>query len=464
MTTTNFRHASVLLLGVVCACQLPPDLLEAGNADDSDTSGEGDTSGDGDTTGDGETSDTGDTSSDTGDTGDPDDLECVLQGTNLDGGTDPEDYLLPNPSTCEVICAQGWGHDVPLLESEWTSDVPMNYVWQETPTRGALAIAADERVVMVFSATDQFQMGWLNAENGNYVQGHFEGPIGELLDFGIDADEDISYSLWMDGETQRLRATQGNFDEIFSLELSSQVTDRSRFAVLDDGVIVSLDDGGGNTSRLMRIDQAGTILFNQPVPLTLQIDVSPSGNVIALANFHAITWFDAQGDWLGEQGMSNVAGMLGLVAINDTNAVFSGSEFEPGFDGGVVHHRGAVRKYGAMGPGWAHTYDRADTWCVEFDAHATEELLTGIVQLADATLVVTGIESLGHPYGNDIDTTSQPWVAHVSAAGDVLEFDRGFWQGRPVDVVARDNVAYVLLTTDGDSNSIGWPRVRKYSF
>jgi hypothetical protein len=459
MTTTNFRHASVLVLGVVCACQLPPDLLEAGNADDSETSGDSD----GDTS-----SDTSDTSSDTGDTssdtGEPDDLECVLQGTNLDGGTDPEDYMLPDPSDCEVICAQGWGHDVPLLESDWTSDIPLDYVFQEIPTRGALAIAADDRVVMLFSATDQYHMHWLAADDGGQMQGTFGAPIGDLLDFGIDADEDISYSLWMDGEAQRLLATEGSFDEIFSLELSAQVTDRSRFAVLDDGVIVSLDDGDGNTSRLMRIDQAGTILFNQPVPLTLQIDVSPSGNVIALANFHAITWFDAQGDLLGEQGMSNVAGMLGLVAINDTNAVFSGSEFDPGFDGGVVHHRGAVRKYGAMGPGWAHTYDRADTWCVEFDAHATEELLTGIVQLADATLVVTGIESLGHPYGNDIDTTSQPWVAHVSAAGDVLEFDRGFWQGRPVDVVARDNVAYVLLTTDGDSNSIGRPRVRKYSF
>jgi hypothetical protein len=463
MTTTNFRHASVLALGVVCACQLPPDLLEAGNADDSETSGDGDTTGEsGDTFSDtGET--TSDTSSDTGEP-DPDDLECVLQGTNLDGGTDPEDFLLPEPSTCEVICAQGWGHDVPLLESEWTSDVPTNYVFQETPTRGALAIAADDRVVMVFSATDQFQMGWLNAENGNYVQGHFEGPIGELLDFGIDADEDISYSLWMDGETQRLRATQGSFDEIFSLELSSEFTSNSKLAVIEDGVYVSLVDGGGSSNRLLRIDQAGNILFDKPIPVTLQIDVSPSGDVIALGNFGAITWTDAQGNFLGEQGFGDVAGMLGLVAINDTNAVFSGTQYEPGFDGGVVRHRGALRKYGAQGLGWAQSYDRADTWCHDLGAVATEELLTGVVQLADGTLVVTGMESLGHPYSNDKFEASQPWVAHVSATGEMLEFDRGFWIGRPVDIVARDNDAYVLLTTDGDFGSVEWPRVRKYSF
>jgi hypothetical protein len=48
---TNLRHAWVLGLGVLCACQLPPDLLEAGNADDSDTSGDGESSDDGSTAG-----------------------------------------------------------------------------------------------------------------------------------------------------------------------------------------------------------------------------------------------------------------------------------------------------------------------------------------------------------------------------------------------------------------------------
>jgi hypothetical protein len=458
MMTTNVRL--VLVLGVSCGCQLRPDLLEAGSADESDTSGDGDTSGDDDTdtTGDG-----GETTGETGE-GEPDDLECVLQGTNIDGGTDPEDFLLPDPSTCEVICAQGWGHDAPLLESEWTSDAPPSYLYQETPTRGALAIAADERVVLLFSAPDAMQMHWLNAETGHYMQGHFEGPIGELLDFGMDADEDIAYSLWMDGETQRLRATQGSFDEIFSLELSSQFADRSRLAVIEDGVYVSLDDGSGTADRLLRIDQAGTVLFDKPIPVAFQMDVSPSGNVIAMANFQAITWTDAQGNFLGEQGYGDLAGILGLVAINDTNAVFSGSQYEPGFEGGDVRHRGALRKYGSQGLGWARDYDRADTWCDELDAVATEELLTGVVQLADGTLVVAGMESLGSPYSNDKFEASQPWVAHVSAAGEMLEFDRGFWIGRPVDIVARDNDAYVLLTTGGDFQTVEWPRVRKYSF
>jgi hypothetical protein len=57
MTTMNLRHAWVLALGVLWACQLPPDLLEAGNADESDTSGDGGTSSESDSSGDGDTAD-----------------------------------------------------------------------------------------------------------------------------------------------------------------------------------------------------------------------------------------------------------------------------------------------------------------------------------------------------------------------------------------------------------------------
>jgi hypothetical protein len=456
MMTTDFRLV-LLVLGVSCACQLRPDLLEAGSADESDTSGDGDTSGDDDTTGDG-----GETTSVTGEPEpEPDDLECVLQGTNIDGGTDPEDFLLPEPSDCEVICAQGWGHDVPLLESHWTNTPP--HLFDKVPTRGSLAILPDYRVAMVLSAPgEQSQMHWF-AGGGSSWEGQGESVIhGEVFDFGI-SDDEIYYYLWDDGLANHLTATSEDAQEIFSLETGGAYT----LEVIDDGVIVMTSE---SEQRIMRINQAGEIVFEQPIPDMWAMDVSPSGNVIALANFQTISWADGQGNFLGAQAIddSNIW-MNGLVAIDDANAVFVGEElepgfiFEPGFEPGDVRRRGLLSKYGAMGPGWSHSYDRADAWCAGLDAQPTEERFTGIARLDDGTLLVTGIESLGHPYGNDIDSTSQPWVAHVSAAGEVLALDRGFWQGRAVGVVTRGNHSFVLLTDSNDA-TFGQPYVRKYSF
>jgi hypothetical protein len=463
MTTTNFRHAWVLALGVLSACQLRPDLLEAG---DGDSSGDDQFLGDEHIFDDGDTSDdTGDSIGDTSDTGEPEpeELECVLQGTNIAGGTDPEDYLLPEPSDCEVICARGWGHGVPLLESEWT-ETP-DTLWDMVPTRGVLAITPDHRAAMVLSApNEQYQVNWWTSGATSWEVQSASVIHGEVSDFGISANGIYYYYLWDDGLIRRLTATAEGGDEIFSLELGGQATGLERIEAIEDGVIVVIHDDGA--SHLMRVDQAGNILFDKSIPMTFQIDVSPSGDVIALLNYSVISWADTQGNFLGDQSIGNadISAWFGLVAIDDTNVVFAGAETEPGFEGGLHRHRGLLAKNGAMGPGWSHSYDRADTWCTEFDAHQTEEMLTGVVQLGDGTLVVTGIESLGHPYGNDLAYTSQPWVAHVTAAGEVLAFDRGFWQGRTVDVVARDNVAYVLLTKDGSEDTFGQPYVRKYEF
>jgi hypothetical protein len=447
--TRIFRHASVLALGLSCGCQLPPDLLEAGSEGDGDTSG-------------GETGEPGET----GDTGKPDPepeaepLECVLQGTNIDGGTDPGDFLLPDPADCEVVCAQGWGHGAPLLASEWTQ--PRESVGGPfLPTRGAVGIDLEGRPVMVFSGPDQpYHRYWLTPGGDPNEAGISTAIDGEVMDFGIDADQSIYYYVWNDGETQRLAIVQHYGEELSSLELGE--ASNSSLAVIDDGVIVAIDG-----TRLMRVNQAGDVLWDHDIPRAFQIDVSPSGDVIALVHYYTLSWADVQGNFLGEQPLtnaSNLSAWLGLVAIDDANVVFAGAEMEPGFEGGESRHRGVLSKYGAMGPDWWHSYDRADTWCAEFDAHQTQELLTGVDQLGDGTLIVTGIESLGHPYGNDISFTSQPWVAHVTADGEVLAYDRGFWQGRTIDVVARDNVAYVLFTKDGSEDVFGLPYLRKYSF
>jgi hypothetical protein len=445
MTTTNFSHAWVLALSVLSACELPPDLLEAGGDGDSSGDGDGDTSGDGD----------GDTTGDTGDTDEPesDEFECWSQGTNLTGGTTPHHYLLPEPG-CTVVCSEGWGHGVPLLESEWTEEP--EYLFENAPTRGSLGMGPDDRVVMVFSGPDQnFQTHWLTPEGEYSASGIWSQINGEVLDFGI-TDGDIHYLLWTDGVTQRLLGyieNSGTFP--MELELGPHHGYDSTLAVIDEGVVVALDDG---TTRLLHINQAGDILFEQPIPATSRIDVSPSGDVIAMANLTEINWADAQGNFLGSQEIDDVETMLGLVAIDDSHVVIAGGEPAPGNG-----PRAFLRAAGAMGPVWSHSYDRADAWCIEYDANTTREEFTGVAQLGDGTLVVTGVESLGHPYADD-DYTVQPWIAHVSAAGDVLAFDRGFWNGRTLDVVARDDVAYVLMSREGYAGGLGEPYLRKYTF
>lgn len=434
MTTTNFRHGWVLALSVLCACELPPDLLEAGDGDG------------------GSSGDTGDTSGDTGDTGDtgepePDEVECVEQGSNVYGESEPEwDFLL---ETCEVDCADGWGHDVPWLESEWTR--PSQIMPDET-TRGALAITSDDRIAMVLSGPDQsYQVHWLSPEGTLPSFQLSSSPIsGEVIDFGIDAEQDIYYFVWTDGATQRLVATAESSQVVFDVELGPHDEYNSRLAVLDDGVIVSLDDGD---PRLMRFNQAGDLLFEHPIPATSTIDVSPSGDVIVLANTTTLSWVDMQGNFLGDQAVDNVASMLGLVAVDDTHVVVAGGEPVSGGDSGAF-----LREFGALGPGWSHSYDRADAWCVESDAQPTQELFTQLVQLGDGTLVVAGVETDNSP------GVTQPWIAHVSVAGDVLAFDRGLWRGDTIDLVARDNVAYVLLTKTEYVGGIGEPYVRKYEF
>ena len=450
MTTTNFRSAWTMALSMLSACALPPDLLEAGSQGDGDSesSTDGDTSpADGEWNGEG-TSDTGEVEFEG--------PECVVQGTNIEGEPEPQYWFLPEPELCEVVCATGWGHDVPLLESEWTELTD----WVdpvEGYTRGSLGISPDGRVIVVFSGVGANYTQHTATPEGEYGA-FFEASFirGEILDFGIDADQEYYYYVWTDGETQELFTSHENGYEYFRRDLGPHGLD-SRLAVVDDGVIILLNVDGD--TRLLRIDQSNDIVFDQPIPTTTRIDVSPSGNVIALANAMEVSWADMQGNYLGGQPIE-VMWMHELLALDDTHVLLAGSESD-----GNGRHRGALREVGTMGLDWAQSYDRADSWCVEAEGPPTQEQLLGVERLADGTLIAIGVESLGYPYSELIDHMSQPWVAHVSADGEqVLAYDRGFWQGRAIDVVTRGNAAYVLLTEDGSTDYFGVPYLRKYAF
>lgn len=437
MKTTNFSRAWAFALLVPCACELPPDLLEAGSLGDSTDEG---TAHDDGTDDDGGTSETGDP--------ELEDPECVVQGTNPSGEPEPDDFDFPE---CDVTCAEGWGHDVPLLESEWTEEP--NSLNGEEPTRGAVGISADDRPLMVFSGPNlNHQLHALSPE------GEYESSVsaswvaGEVLDFDTDPDLPYYYFVWTDGTNQQLTASHDD-GWWFDMELGPHALGSS-LAAVEGGVVIALQ---GEQPRLLHIDKTGTILLDQPIGEVSKIDVSPSGDVIALASPKMLGLANMQGAYLGGHAIDGVSEVRGLIAIDDTHVVFAGGESDQAGD-----LRASLRAFNAMGPSWARSYDRASAWCNE---GTTEELFTAVDQLGDGTLIVVGVETIGHGFPSEgINTPTQPWVAHVSADGEVLAYDRGFWQGSALDVVARDDVAYVLLTEEGWVGGIGEPYIRKYAF
>ena len=193
-----------------------------------------------------------------------------------------------------------------------------------------------------------------------------------------------------------------------------------------------------------------------PIPITWQVAVSPSGDTVALANLTTISWtdFGLFPSWTSMQGVADVLVMLGLVAIDDQRVVSVGAAKNWDEDGSVHAY---VKQIGPMGLDWEHRYDRALSWCPQ--AIATEEVFITPVQLTDGSLLVVGRDASSN--GND-SGIPQPFVVHVSAQGEVLGTDRGFWHGEAVTAAAgADGAAYVLLYEYGGSGQ--QLHVRKYA-
>lgn len=437
-TTMTISKWSVLALAAsVLACQLPLDQLEVGDGMDgadedtgTDSSGDGDGDGGGD--GDGDAS-----------------LECVEQGTNLAGGDEPIDFPLPE---CEVVCATGWGHGAAPLANEWTLD--LEYADANTGYTFLEATPTGELVVVIGQHGAAARLVWVS-------------PDGELLDeltqpaidndvWGVAITDDATIMvLWRHINTAAVTALSSSGEHLWTVEIGPPYSYNSVLAGLGSGVVVALnssmvpDDG-----ELVHVDSNGAVMGLGSIPPTERIAVSPSGNTVVIADSNTISWMDFELFPTGTsmQGVADVGYVAGLIALDDERVVIAGSA-ENWNEEGSEH--AFVEQIGPMGLEWEGRYDRAVKWCADEtddQTPSTIEHMWDVERLEDGSLLVVGIESGSHLY--------QPWVGHVSAQGEVLAMDRGFWSGAAAAVASSQDAAYVLLFEyEGSQQHI---YVRKY--
>ncbi len=427
----------VIALGsMVMACELDAEQLEVGDADD-----EVDESGDGDAAS----------------------LECVIEGTNLDGGSEPDGFPIPE---CEVECATGWGHDVAPLPIEWTVDLEhegpnTGFTYVDTmPDGGAVALIgyfeAPARLVRI-------------SPEGELVGDVTQPAIdGDVWDLGVD-DDGMIYALWRKGEMQAVTALTSAGEHAWTTELGGYLGFYSEFVALDSGVVVALNPPTDfELAELVRVSADGEALAFGAIPYTLKIDVAPSGDTLVLANTTEVRWmqfdFDFGPNVTQVQGIADVSLITGLVALDDERAVGVGVSRDKDFPDEHILH-GVVKQVGQLGLEWEGHYDRAVSWCPELhpgELSVTEEAFWDVARLPDGSLIVTGVETTGNPAQFEAGEV-QPWVGHVSAQGEVLAVDRGFWRGQAAQVAAAsDGSAYVLMT-EVDEQAQMHLHLRKYA-
>lgn len=364
--------------------------------------------------------------------------ECVAAGTNRDGGSEPIDYPLPE---CAVECASGWGHGVAPLTSAWTLDLE-----HDGPTTGFTHLGllpGGDLLAFVGKADAPARLVFVSPE-GELIDAHEQPAItGDAWDVGID-DAGIVYAIWLDDDVQSLSALSSSGEHLWTVELGPHQVYHSVLTPLDSGVVVALNPADEfGTSQLVRVSAAGEVTSLGTIPMTFEIAVSPSGTTVALANITTISWTDFGLFPTSSvmQGVADVSFVLGLVALDDQRVASVGvaKNWDEGGSGNAY-----VKAIGPMGLEWEGRYDRALSWCPEQSEGEpwTEEVFIDVVRLADDSLLVVGHESGG--YGSE--QIHQPLALHVSAQGEVLSRDRGFWRGEAVAAVgAEDGSAYALM-------------------
>jgi hypothetical protein len=434
VTMTISKWSVLGLAASVLACELPLYQLEAGNAMDGSEEDTGmDSSGDddgGDGDGDGAAS-----------------LECVEQGTNLAGGDEPIDFPLPE---CEVVCASGWGHGAAPLANEWTLD--LEHTGLNTGFTYLEATPTGELVAVIGHADAAARLVWVSSEGE--LQAELTQPAigGDVWSVAI-TDDGNMFVIWRDFDTQSLTALSSSGDALWTVELGSYSGQDSVLAALGLGVVVALNGASGpDESELVLVDSNGDVSGMGSIPFASEIAVSPSGNTVVYANRTSISWTDFELFPTGTstQGVAGVHLLFGLVALDDERVASVGVS-RNWDDAGSIH--AYVKQIGPMGLEWESTYDRASSWCPEQNegqASPTQEQLYDVEQLADGSLLVVGAANGGYGNGRDLgqpgsEQLLQPWVGHVSAQGDVLATDRGFWHGQAAAVASTQDAAYVLL-------------------
>lgn len=403
-----WQNWCVLIALPLSGCLLGVDKLEAGVDDIDDTSEV-----------DGDSADWGES------------IAC------LDGSTLPGQADLPAPD-CEVDCETGWGHGTPTLASEWTLE--LDVAVPAISERWDQLITLIDGSVLIAVSGDPVQFVWVSPDGEQYADlaQSYSGRVFDL-DTAPDGGGDI-YVLWENDEGVMSMSSSYDLGE-WTVEIGSPVDAYPKMVALDQGKVAAVYNLPMPATPVAAAEVVwvvgGEIVETALVPESMEIAKGSNGDVV-LANHESVSW--VSGDFIAQTAMPDLAHTLGLVAVDDESVVIAGAIVDPNDAGGSLS--GLVREVDQAGLGWSATYDRAESWCPT--NAPTNEMFVDLERLPDGSLIVGGFESPEYPFGDE--PSYQPWVAHVSATGDVLAVDRGSWIGRVISISANEDAAYVLMS------------------
>ncbi|MFV8756366.1 hypothetical protein ACNOYE_37945 [Nannocystaceae bacterium ST9] len=377
------------------------------------------------------------------------------------------------PEGCPIVCASTGAATLPseVMAIAWTTSLDVE-VPQESWAH--VAALADGRVLVVVSGDPK----GLLAEAGQSKM-IVLSPAGQVstvskLGFGLVFDVAVGhagelYLLASKGATQDL-VVVNEIGEVAAIAPLG-VHDHDRYPVMvatDEGVAAvynSIDDPlVGTLSRMSpELEPIGT----HEVPLTWEIDVTPEGALV-LANLTSASWYDPEGQPLGQQGLADAWTLLGLVVLDEDRVVTAGGTLDD--EQAQLSPRGMlVGVERSAGPTWSALHDRADTWCAaaqgvsEIESR-TDEMYVALERFADGRLLAGGFETIGYPFANTIHDELQPLVELIDVGEEgieVLARDRGLWQGKVESLAVADQSAYALFSEQTPSGTR--LHVRKYA-
>jgi hypothetical protein len=426
------------------SCLLKVEGLDAG-LDEDDSAAEQPTTGEEAEEGDGD-----------GDENSNDPLECLI-------GTEPNAIGVAQSMwdpQCEVLCADGWGHDGEQLPIAWTLSVT-------TPNPGtayqaqALGLIENGDVVVAVDLDEGLELQFFDPDSQMGYGGYEVEGIGSTV-FGAEVDGNTLYVT--------------HSDELGAIELSviDIASQQELWDISATGTWASAPSGGGGKVAFILTDEQipsqeffvvgpdeqalnNVIAFDHAT----SVAISSSGSRFAIAGDVTRVYSLETGDWLDEFTHDSFAALFpnAMAFVGEDRLVTAGAGFE--------HDRFEGWLSGDSLAGddeWERVYNRATAWCPEPEddqwSAATAEWLVGVAVLADDSLIVVGSEQ----YEGGGESGSHPWVAHISADGELLARDRGLWDGHAKDVIAGpDGSAYVVVADNIPPEGSQGFRLRKYT-
>lgn len=433
---------------------------------DSDSIGDGDSTGDGD--GDGDTTDdtTDDATADDETTGDRDEPcevwqaappsgplsadACLTQGSQPFASEPPEDPFPADPG--EVVCGTGWGHGAPTPSFDWTVELDTLSGRQSFN----LTPAADMLII-----SNSFPGG------GEVLR--YDAETGELLD-GFDISDTFKHlgAIAVIDQDRWILADEGNYgssdNEAFVTELqlgavnwktviSEQEIGPASLSLSHDGDLLLTSGDAFFPLRIERIGSDGTKLWSWTndlnTPTAPHVIEAPDGSVIVSAASQLLV-LDADGALQAELSPLSHRHMATAAVGDDLLVVGNGRADE---DPNFMWLELARWSRGDAKIEWSREHRRALSWNGSTNLY---NALYAVVPHPCGGFIVAGSLALQSP-----TCSSQPWIAALDDAGEIIWADRIHrCGGRPSLAVSPAGHVWVLTNFVTGTR----PLLRRYSF